>query len=1132
MGNTPARLTVGRTAGQLQTGILRRVLSGAVELHDATLRRKAYQATIHELRAVGGIDSGGVFVETAALRGDRITATAAATAARGRHAVSADFDPSLLGVVVDELSFLGGAAHVEGELHGDLANPVLDGRLTIRHGAIGTHVLGDLDTHVTRRDATLRFDELQLVEEKGRVSGAVELNVLREVPIHGDLEWHMVDLEELLKIIGEPVPFRNRFSATTSVRGALDPLDLDVRGQGTLRAADPQAENDRASFQLSGRIHSHDLDARLDVEQPERNHVKAQVLIDGDRFGGQVNVAATDLAALSAVLPRPVQALALTGRGDATAEFGGSTEHPTVGGSATFHDLTVVGTPVSGLTGDFQIAAGALRTRATRADTPAGSAELTGALALRKDTRNDWRLDLRGLDTDLVLGLVAGLADLQMPLNGGTLNGALVCVGPWEQLQAQAELHATALRVGVEPLERVDVNAAVAWPRWNGSIRATRAGGDAVRLVGSGERGGNLQVRIESDPLDLSTWRGGGRRRLRGTLAVQGEVSGSLDAPSGSIHLQAADVSAAGHTLGDVALRAEGRSGEWTFSGDAFAATLRLHGSLRTSEPFPYTLAVQWNDADLTKLLSDDASLVVVSSGALDLSGAVRSLQTSSGSLQVRRFDLRRDQAAVSAPQPIRVVLDRGQFRIESLALSADGARMSISGHGRVPAEIDIDVAGEGDLVLLEVVGRPFYSARGQFDVSAHVARSPAAGWRLRGRASLRNAALDLGLPVSFTDVNANFGLRGNNVLVEHLAGRAGGGEFSVAGRVHLRRGPVLTWALRDVSLSFPEWLEERISGNGRVYGGWKSLTVSGDVEVQNALYDKRLELTALLPWFKEQVAPAPRVGAPAVEMRLDVRVRAPDGLFVDNNFAKAELAADLRIAGTAATPQLLGSVEVLNGEVTIGSRVFTISGGSAEFRDPRRINPILNFSAESQIVTAEEQYTVRVAVSGTADEPRVKFTADDPALSQNDVLSLVAFGKTTAQAQRESGGVSVGDVFGLIPGEYGTEVRQGVRSWFGVDRFEVEPAYVRNTGAVEPRVTIGKDITERLRALASSSFGAEGRNSMQLEYRVTGRISLLGTWESATQSEAGAFGGDIKFRYEFRRVPLSLFSTAPRDGL
>ena len=185
----------------------------------------------------------------------------------------------------------------------------------------------------------------------------------------------------------------------------------------------------------------------------------------------------------------------------------------------------------------------------------------------------------------------------------------------------------------------------------------------------------------------------------------------------------------------------------------------------------------------------------------------------------------------------------------------------------------------------------------------------------------------------------------------------------------------------------------------------------------------------------------------------------------------------------------------------------------------------MLNITAESQIFGTDAEYTVRVAVSGTADNPRVEFSSDDPGLSQNDILSLAALGRTTREQSRDSS-VSLGNVLSLLPSEYTGDVSQGIQTFFRIDRFEVDPAYVRNTGTIQPRITIGKDITDRIRALASSSFGADAHNTMQLEYRITSRISLLGTWESASQSQDDAFGGDIRFRYEFRKLPFSLLSS------
>ena len=1126
MGNSTADLTVETLGAQLKTGLVRQGFTATVAVNGAELHRKSYMVRLDEIRAEGGMDGGGLFVNSAGVKGERITATLSATLVPHRDTLEANFDPGVLGVVVDELALVSGQAHVQGTVTGDLIDPFSEGQLTVLQGAIAHHVLGDLATHVTHRGAKLGFDDVHLSGAGGQVSGAVDLVVVKEVPIHGELTWHGVDLERMLAIISPQVPFDNLFNASTAVHGQLDPLDLDVKGSGALQASHADAPKDVASFVLNGHILPHDIDAQLDVKQPEQNTVAARVLIHGDSLGGTVRLNAADLAALNALLPRPVPALALTGQGEGTAEFGGTTQHPTVSGKLALRDSSVVGTRVAQLNGDFLIAAGTLRTQATTLQTAGGQVGLEGVIALDGETSNDWRLALHDLDTDLVLGTVRGFTAVQTPLSGGMLNGTFACRGRWTRTQTQADLTATALRIGDEPLDHVDVHVTTALPQWTGTLAAVRSATETVTVTGNGDGIARFDLTLDSTPLNLATLRGAGRRRITGTVTAHAQLSGKPLQPAGSIEVRASNLGFGDYRLGSVGLSAQGTDGNWTLNGGAFGDTLTIAATLQSSTGLPYTTTVTWRDTDLASVIMADASLHVTTTGTLSLAGSLRVPTAPSGQLNVERFVLSRDQGQIAAPEPIRIDLDHGRFRIGALALAAQGSRVSVSGEGTVAGDLDLDVRGDGDLVILELIGGPLHSARGAFAVGAHIVHRRPGGWELRGQATVHDAALDLGLPVAFTDTNGAFSLAGGSVGIDHLSGRAGGGEFALGGSLDLNQGPAVSWSVQEVSLTLPEWLEERISGKGQVQGTWKVMTVSGEIEVLNALYDRRIELAALLPWFKEQLAPAPQLGPPPREVRLDLHVQAPDGLFVDNNFAKVEMRCDLHITGRAQQPSISGLIEILNGEVTFRNRVFTITGGSVNFQDPYRINPILNINAESRINSTDAEYTVSVLVSGTSDNPRVQFSADDPSLTQNDVLSLVTFGRTTAQTSRDSG-VGVGDVLGLLPGEYTGDVQQRVRTLFGVDRFEVEPTYMRDTGAIEPRVTIGKDITERLRALASSSFGVDSRNSMQLEYRITRRISLLGTWESRTQQQAGAFGGDVKFRYEFRRLPFWLLSDA-----
>ena len=304
--------------------------------------------------------------------------------------------------------------------------------------------------------------------------------------------------------------------------------------------------------------------------------------------------------------------------------------------------------------------------------------------------------------------------------------------------------------------------------------------------------------------------------------------------------------------------------------------------------------------------------------------------------------------------------------------------------------------------------------------------------------------------------------------------------------------------------MTAPEWLEERFSGRGTVDGSWDEIVVRGDIDVEHALYQRDVAITDFLPWLKGQLAPPPATEPPTRVVALNLRIRAPDSLFVENNYARAELGADLRIGGTLDTVRLTGVIEVLSGDVTVSKRGFTVTGGSVDFRDPTRINPVLNLSAETQILTKEGLYLVTASVTGTAEQPRVQLGSDDPSLTQNDILSLVATGQTARQAERGSTGFSPASALSFVPTRGFQDFLSGT---IGIDLFELDTGRVEDTGPVLPRVTIGKQLTEDLRVTASNTL-VETLTRVTVDYRLGRRFSLYGTWESQSQSGAGAFGG------------------------
>jgi translocation and assembly module TamB len=399
-------------------------------------------------------------------------------------------------------------------------------------------------------------------------------------------------------------------------------------------------------------------------------------------------------------------------------------------------------------------------------------------------------------------------------------------------------------------------------------------------------------------------------------------------------------------------------------------------------------------------------------------------------------------------------------------------------------------------------------------------------GVALSGTVSVVDAALDVGLPIGVTETNGRFVLEGSRVRIDRLAGRIGGGTFSVDGGLDVEGGPDVGWKVVDVSGSLLPSLEQELSGHGTLRGPWNDLTVAGEVEILRMLYDRNIEPRDFVPSFKRRLAPPSTSTSPNV-VRLDLHVYAPDDLHIDNNFARVEAMADLQVRGTTEHPKLRGRIDVLNGEAFFRDRTFDIITGVVDFRPQLDLVADLNITAETVVDTPDTSYGITVQISGTTDAPRVVLSSDDPGLTQTDIVSLITFGKTVAQLQQGSGGSSADALVGFLTGRVAKGVEGGAESLLRVDRVEIEPAFSSTSGAFEPQVKISKDFSDDFSTSIATTLGVDLQRALNLEYHLTDRTSLLGTWESESEGQAGAFGGGIKFRREFRSVPgFSLLGT------
>jgi translocation and assembly module TamB len=126
---------------------------------------------------------------------------------------------------------------------------------------------------------------------------------------------------------------------------------------------------------------------------------------------------------------------------------------------------------------------------------------------------------------------------------------------------------------------------------------------------------------------------------------------------------------------------------------------------------------------------------------------------------------------------------------------------------------------------------------------------------------------------------------------------------------------------------------------------------------------------------------------------------------------------ANLQVRGNTAQPVLLGRLNLNSGDLIFSGNPCVLQGGTIDFRNPSRTEPVVDMAATTTI----SQYDIQLRFWGPADHLHTNY-ASDPTLPPADIINLIAFGKTSEAAAANptppgSLGASIGGVTGQQPG-------------------------------------------------------------------------------------------------------------------
>jgi len=1029
------------------------------------------------------------------------------------HVVRAEVDIERLAFINPVFGDFRGEVGVEGRLHGKLDQLNLDAMTTVRGLTVEDRAVGDLQGRLrTSRDHVEFVDgRLQGLGGTALLNGRLAFRDPAPFAVQGTLQG--LQLPEVTRLAASISAPPGTTDGRFTLEGTLAPLSLHFDTTGVFApqqagAAKPIGWSSTGHYEESGSA------VEVSLDQAGVNALRGRASLARDQaVDGEFKLRVDDTGALGS-LTGVTDIPAVRGSLNASGRLSGTLQRPLLTATVDGQNVQAAGVLAQKVSGSVSIDPDYLQMQRIVAVLDKGSVEVDGRLGLAAGSENSWQAQIHELPTNTIVN-AASAAGIVLPLWGGQLNASVAGSGAWSRISVSGAAEVRDVFLSGEPLETVTAHVEGLWPAWKADVHVEHRPEESLTATLSGKGLDEIALKADASDWDLSRFRGASLKAVAGRAWLEADVSGPPNALSGRIGVRGVGLVWGKRRVGDVRVDISGDRGRWQLDGDV-GGLIQLDGTLGQQAGYPFTLAAHWNDADLGPLAGGDPPLEIDSTGRVEIRGRLDDLRLIDGDVDIGTLAVRQGEYHVRAREPIRIHGRGGRFTIDSLALGGHGVDVRLDGSWAMSGELNLRVRAKGDLHFAEVLER-VVSARGAVEATADIAHSAAGEWNLAGTITLEDGDADLGLPVAFTDTHARFSLEGRTIRVEHFAGEAGGGTFAIGGKIDVVNGPDLTWEVRQMSTGVVESLEDEVSGRGSVRGGWKDFTIAGEVDITKALYTRKIKVTDLLPSFQRGLKPPPAIEPEAANIHLDVWIRAPGDIFVDNNFAKLELRMNVHVTGTVRDPVLSGPIELIDGTVTVQNRTFQITTGVIDFRPELGLNPTVNIRGETVVNTKESSRTITVEVAGTAQEFRVALGGDDASLTPTDLVSVLATGQTRAEAQAAgTGGVSTGDLVSLAPGLYEGKLQEGLQQFLPLDTIEVEPTLSRSTGTLQPRVSVGKDLTEKLKVALGSTFGVEAFRTAQVRYQLSPRTTLVGLWESATTEQSGAFGGEINFQYRY----------------
>jgi hypothetical protein len=326
------------------------------------------------------------------------------------------------------------------------------------------------------------------------------------------------------------------------------------------------------------------------------------------------------------------------------------------------------------------------------------------------------------------------------------------------------------------------------------------------------------------------------------------------------------------------------------------------------------------------------------------------------------------------------------------------------------PVQLSIRVPRTGVSVVTRFVTAIRYlqgTAQASVDVAGTVGQPQVSGNALIDLPAIRFSDPDL---PSVNGFRGDLRFAGNQFTIRQLSGQLSGGTFAVGGSVGFKdvKNPMIdiraqtrgALVLRNDSVTV------RADSDVHVLGPLASASVTGDIGITQSRFFKQIEILPLeLPGRPAPPPPPAPPSNPSIDTpplrdwKFAIKIHTKDPFLIHGNLANGAAIVALNIGGTGKTPTLEGTVRIENFVASLPFSQLNVTNGFVYFTKDDPFVPHLNIQATSTM----QDYNINVYIYGTASDPKTVMSSEPP-LRQEDIVSLLATGATTANLSSGTG--------------------------------------------------------------------------------------------------------------------------------